>query len=470
MLPGQMLGRQEEKSMASSVASISSPGIGSGLDVNSIVSALMAVEQQPLTALQNKAQQYNTQISAYGQLQSAMSTFQNAMEGLNDVSNFDKFSATSSDSSVLSAQADSTATVGKHQIQVERLAQAHTMATATQGASTVLGGNPGDSLTIQVNSFVMNYGMSSGMTLAQLQDAINNDPNNHGVRAQLIDLDSTGTSQRLAIMSPATGYDNRLQLSGGMATTLGFTTTNTDSTGAAITDLTQLDAAITVDGIGVTRDGNTVIGLIPGVTMDLNSAKPGSTVILSVAQDTAGISDSVQAFATAYNTLMGAVDTLSSGDLQGDSTLRMLVNRVHGVINAGVNAGTFTHLSQVGLALDRNGVMQFSSDNLQKALTADTASVAKLFAGDGIGFASKFDDMAYEMLGYNGLVQNQINGLQQRLRSNQDDQTNMQDRLDRIQQGYYNQFTALDTLVSQMNTTSSYLTQQLAALTNSTKK
>jgi len=456
--------------MAITTPALSSPGLGSGLDVTSIVTQLMKLEQQPLVALQQRAQQYDTQISAYGQLQSALSTFQGAMRGLNDVSDFKKFTATASDESVLSAQASTSAAAGKYNIQVDRLAQAHSMATAAQGSTAVFGGQAGDALNVSIDTFSFSIDLSGGMTLDQLKTAIDDAPDNPGVRAQLVNLDSSGTTQRLALVSPATGYVHRMQLTGSGAVdplaTFGFTTTNS-SGGVPMTDLTQLDAALTVDGIGVTREENTITNLVPGVTLNLHSAKPGNSLTLDVARDTAAISEKVQAFAGAYNTLMETAKTLGNGDLQGDSSIRMLQNQVRGVLNGGVQAGTFTHLSQVGLSLDKHGTMQFDSTGLKRALDTDSDSVAQVFAGDGTGYAYKFNDMVDNLLGYRGLVQSRVTGLQQSKRTNEQDQLDMQGRLDRIQQGYYKQYTVLDTLVSQMTNTSNYLSQQLSALSSS---
>lgn len=451
--------------------SISAPGLGSGLDVKSIVSQLMEMERKPLVALQGRATTYETQLSAYGQLKSALSTFQTAMRGLNDLSDFQKFTATSSNESILTAKTSTDATAGEYNIQVDRLAQAHRLATSDQSKTAVLGGNAGDALTVSIDNFSFTIDLSGGMTLSQLNTAINNAPGNPGVRGQVVDVDSAGTTQRLALSSPATGYAHRVELSGAgsidPATSFGFATTNRDSSGALISDLTQLDSALSIDGISVTREENTIMDLAPGLTLNLTGAAPGKTVNLKVGQDATGITESVQAFADAYNTLMQTITDLGAGDLKGDGSVRMLQNQIRGVLNSGTTAGTFSHLAQAGLSLDKYGKMQLDSGDLKQALSADAESFAKLFANTGTGYAYKFDNMVTTLLGYQGLVQSKTQGLEKSIKTNEDDQLDMESRLALIEENYNKQYTALDSLVATMSSTSSYLTQQFSSNSSS---
>jgi flagellar hook-associated protein 2 len=452
---------------------ISAPGIGSGLDVAGIVTQLMDLERRPLEALQARQEEYEAQLSAYGQLKSALSTFQDAMRNLNYEVDFKKFTAESSNESVLTANTNSASATGKYSIEVDRVAQRHTMASGWFGSSEIVGGKGGDELTLTIGSDSLAVDLSDGKTLAQLASSINAHPDNMGVRATVINVDSTGTSQRLALVSPASGSENAIQLGGTIngippEAELSFYTTNRID-GATIADLGKLDAAITVDGISVLRAENTVNDIIPGITLNLNSAAPGSVVNLEVARDTASISESVKTIGEAYNGLMETLKELRLGDLEADSTIRTLENQIRGVLNQGGGSGTFSHLSQVGLSLDKYGEMQFDADDLEKALDTDIDSVAQLFAGAGTGIASGFDDLVGDLLGYKGLIQNRIDGIERSKESNIDDQYKMELRLETTEQRYYKQYAALDTLVAQMTSTSSYLTQQLDAM-NSSKK
>jgi flagellar hook-associated protein 2 len=422
--------------------------------------------------LQARAETFETQLSAYGQVKSALSTFQSAMRSLNHVSDFKKFSATSSNESVLTASTNSATATGEYSIEVDRMAQAHSMASSAQNNATVFGGAVGDELSVSIDGQSLSVDMSGGKTLAELAEAINSHEDNMGVRATVINVDSSGTSQRLALVSPASGYDNRIELSGAggidPSADFGFATTNR-SNGVLMNDLTELDAALTVDGISVTRSDNTVDDMIPGVTLNLNSASPGSVINLEVTRDTETISEAVQAFGEAYNTLTDTLEELRLGDLEADSTIRMLESQIRGVLNQGGGSGTYSHLSQVGLSLDKYGDMQFDESDLRQALDTDIESVAELFAGDGTGIASGFDDLVNDSLGYKGLIQTRVEGIERRQESNLDDQYDMELRLEATEQRYYSQYAALDSLVAQMTNTSSYLTQQLDAMNSSSK-
>jgi flagellar hook-associated protein 2 len=457
---------------------ISAPGIGSGLDVAGIVTQLMDLERRPLEALQARQEEYEAQLSAYGQVKSALSTFQDAMRNLNHEVDFKKFTATSSNEGILTANTNSASATGDYNLEVERVAQRHTMSTVSWLDTSEFGGYSGNSfqLTIADQSLEIDLGIGNQKTLAQLAAAINEHPDNMGVRATVINTEPNLGLQKLALVSPATGYENRIQLSGIVneytgSNTLDFGTTNQDADGNPIsgTALSQLDAALTIDGIGVRRAENTVNDVIPGVTLNLNSAAPGTRVNLEVARDTASISESVKGIAEAYNGLMETLKELRLGDLEADSTIRTLENQIRGVLNQGGGSGTFSHLSQVGLSLDKYGEMQFDGDDLERALDEDIDSVAQLFAGDGIGIASGFDDLVSSLLGYKGLIQNRVDGIERHKESNLDDQYKMELRLETTEQRYYKQYAALDSLVAEMTNTSNYLTQQLSAL-NSSKK
>ena len=177
---------------------ISSAGLGSGLDVASIVSQLMAIEAQPLNNLQNKQVQYEAQISAYGQLRSSISSFQSAMENLNTLSSLDKSKASSSDTTVVTATTSEGAKAGSYDVEVVRLAAAHKMASSEALDTATFGGVASDSVTIQVGSDpadAVSIDLSTAKTLTEIRDAINDDADNPGVTATILTGD--GDNQKL---------------------------------------------------------------------------------------------------------------------------------------------------------------------------------------------------------------------------------------------------------------------------------
>lgn len=440
---------------------LSSPGVGSGLDVNSIVSQLMAVEQKPLTDLQAKDAQINAQISAYGKLTSSLSSFQTAMNNIGDMTKFQVNSATSSDNTVLTATASSTAAPGAHTVQVVRAAEQHKLSSTTSFASTDTIA-PATSTTITVGSTAFTVDIS-GKTLSQVADAINGASDNAGVTATVANVDG---GYKLLLTANDTGSANALSVAYSGADPFSMTTLNQDRNSDGSFTSADLDAVMILDGsssLTATRSSNTVTDLIGGVTLNLQNA---GTVTVTVARDTAAVAKSVQSFVDAYNALRSTLDTQSNGDLQGDSTVRSITSNILNVINtppSGVT-GSYSYMSQVGVSIQKDGSMTLDTAALNSALSSDYSGVANLFAASGQGYASRLGTVASQLLTSNGLITSRTDGLKTSLTSVKDSETNMQSRLDVIQQNYLAQFTALDTMLGSLKTTSTYLTQQLANL------
>lgn len=464
-IPTSSLGTTSTSSLGTfslaGVGSISSPGVGSGLDVNSIVSKLMAIEQQPLQALQQTETTYQTQLSAYGTLKSAISDFQTALTALDTPDAFKLYTTSSSDPSIFTATADSSAAPGSYGIQVTQLATAEkwgaTNSVADASSTTV--GAAGDTMTITVggNSFTVDVG---GKTLNDIRDAINSASGNTGVTASVVEADST--HYYLTLTSNDTGTANAIN---------SVTYSGTDPLGmvqkSAATDATvQIDGA---SGYTVTRSTNTITDAIQGVTLNLTAADASNSYTLTVSRDVSGVQTKVQAFVDAYNKLMGTVKSLESGALQGDNTLLSIENQIRDVINTPPTAGTssFSYLAQVGVTLDKNGVMQLNSDavSLSDALNQDFNGVANLFGASGQGYADRLNSLANDYLTTGtGLIDTAESGINSEISTIKDQITSMQDRLNTVQQNYLAQFTALDTLMSNLQVTSNYLTQQLQSL------
>ncbi len=173
---------------------ISSPGVGSGLDVGSIVSQLMAIERRPLDKLESDKRNFETQLSTIGQLKSSLSTFQDTLANLKTLNAFEVYKAVSSDETAFTATTNSSAAVSTSTILVNKLALAHKMGSvAIADTDTTTLGGAGDQITLTVagNAFTVNGG---GLTLNQLRDAINDAPDNTGVSATII-TENTGSNR-----------------------------------------------------------------------------------------------------------------------------------------------------------------------------------------------------------------------------------------------------------------------------------
>lgn len=438
---------------------ISAPGVGSGLDVNSIVNQLMEIERQPLNRLESSKKDLQVQLSAFGQLNSALSTFQSALVDLKTVDAFEVYKAVSSDEGAFTATADSSAAPGSIDIQVVRLAEVHKMGSlAIADTDTTALGRAGDKMTFTVNgnAFTVDGG---GMTLSQLADAINDAPDNTGVSATIISENSG--SNRLVLTSAETGNANAINLSatGRLGRDLDL---------ADINDPAQLDSELLVDGLyTVTRSGNTIDDAISGVTLNL-IAETSTEVQLRVSRDTESVTESVQAFVDAFNELKTTIDSLSGegNDLEADNTLRSIESQIQAVFNTPPSAadGAFTYLSEIGVSFQRDGKLSLDSGALQNAIDIDFAGMAELFAGDDQGYLFRADALISNLVQADGLIDIRQDGLNSRIDRVDQRISDMEYRLGLREQRLLNQFNTLDTLMGQLQGTSAFLTQQLAAL------
>ncbi|MCL5974798.1 MAG: flagellar filament capping protein FliD [Gammaproteobacteria bacterium] len=454
------------------MATIQAPGIGSGLDVNDIVKQLMAIERQPITSLTTKKSFVNAQISAYGSLKSKIADFQTAMNNLNSPQKFQVFKATSGNESVLTSSVSSSAVAGNYNIEVVSLAERDKIATkAFTNAGSVVGEG---TLTISIgaNSFDLTID-SSNNTLASIRDAINNATGNTGVSATIVTGDE---GARLVLSSKETGIDNALRIS--VADSDG---NNTDENGLSALAYNPEDgvefrpaissaqnALIRVDGFDVSSNTNTFTGALDGVTINATSV---GTTTLSVSRNDEKILESVEAFAKAFNALRSEINKQRSGQLEADSTLLTLERQIFDVLNAGSSIGgsSFSYLIEAGVSINKQGVMQVDSAKISEIMNNDFDSFVNLFASESGGFAAKLSTLANGWLATNGLIDSRQDGLKTQVKGIDEQILRMEDRLISVEARIRAQFSALDTLVSSLNNTSSFLTQQLASLNNSRK-
>ncbi len=431
------------------------------LDVNTLVSQLMTAESQPLTQLQSQESKINSQISAYGSLSSSLANFQTAMNGLGDLSKFKVYTATSSDNTVLTATASSTATVGSHTVQVTRAAEQHILSSSNSFLSTdTLASGLTATITVGSSPFTVDIG---GMTLDQAASAINADATNTGVTATVANVNS---GYKLLLTANDTGSTNALSVSYNGTDPFSMATINQIRDGSGSWTPASLDAELILDGsssLTATRSSNTVTDLLGGVTLNLVKA---GTVTVSTARDNTAVTKSAQAMVDAYNSLHNILKSLSTGTLQGDSSVRNIQSNILSVINTPPTGltGSYSYLSQVGVSIQKDGSMSLDSTALTTALNADFSGVANMFANNNQGYAYRLGAAATQMLASDGLITSTTDGLNANLTSVKDSEAAMQTRLDLIQKSYTSQFTALNDMLSSMQTTSSYLTQQLANL------
>lgn len=434
---------------------ISSPGVGSGLDVQSIVRQLMSLESRPLQAMQKSQATLDAQLSGYGRFRSAMSTFQSALDDLKSLDAFQVYSVSSSNADAITAVADTTASIGSLNVQVNRLAQAHKQGSLAKADTNATGmGGVGDQMTITVDgtAVALNVG---GMTLAQIRDAVN--AADAGVTAGIIS--ENATSHRLVLTSAETGVDKAMSLSfsGTLGTDLGMATIND------VASLAELDSEILVDNTyTITRGSNTINDAIDGLTLTLK-AETTTAANLTVARDTAAVTESVQAFVDAYNALRTTITGLRDKELKNDSTLRGVEAQIQNVFNTAPTGltGSYSHLSQIGVSIQKDGTMKLDSSDLEAAIASDFRGFAEVFAHDDQGYLFRLDSTLTDLLEVNGLIDNREDGINASKKTLISRIDNMEYRLGLVEKRYRAQFTALDTMLGQMQSTSAFLTQQL---------
>lgn len=390
---------------------IQSTGVGSNLDVNSLITKLMAVESQPLTTLAKKEASYQAKLSAYGTLNGALSAFQSSLTGLNSASTFQSFSATSSDTAIMSASATSIAVAGTYNLNVTKLAQAQSISTPGQASSTATIGSGTSTVTFQfgtISGGTSTNGIYTGASFNQdatqatgtvtidssnnslqgIRDAINT--GNFGVSASIVG-DGSATPYHLVLTSAKTGATSSLKVSvtgdATLASLLNYDAQGTQNLSEATT---AQSAALTINGIAVNSVTNSVSGAIGGVAVNLNKI---GTATLTLAANTTAVQTGVNAFVKAYNDLNSSLAGLTSynattkkgGLLLGDPITRNVQNQIRSTLATAVNGlgGGLTTLSSIGVSFQKDGSLAVDSTKLQTALTTKFTEVGGLFSSIG---------------------------------------------------------------------------------------
>jgi flagellar hook-associated protein 2 len=482
----------------SSIAPLSSAGIGSGLDVKSIISSLMAVEAQPLNGLQDKATKINSKLSSYGTMQSYVSALGDAASKLAQSSTWAQTAATSSDDTKVGATVTQDAVAGSYDVQVTALAAAQSVSSAGVADPKTAAGLSGN-LRLEMGSYLqttdpdtgvstttfnpINYpswvdvAISSSDSIEGVRDKIN--AASSGVTASIV-TDSSGS--RLIVRSKTTGAESAFRITatddgtstapGGLAA---YGYDGSQASNPMMLNKAASDATAVIDGLSVTSQTNTFSGALQGVTF-VAKAITSTPVSLSVSSDSKSMSDSVNAFAKAYNDLASYLkaqtkydaDTKAAGTLQGDSGANALRSALRSLGTSSAGASdSFSRLSEIGLDPQGDGTLKVNSTKLSAAVT-DPANMQKLFGGNDAssdtddGFASRINDWSRALLGVDGAVTTRKSSLQSQLRANTKDQANFNDRLTAIQARLTAQYNALDTQMSQISSLSNYVTQQVA--------
>ena len=433
---------------------ITANGIGSGLDIDSIVTQLMAIEREPVNRLESQRAALDVELSAYGSVRSAMSTLGSDLGTLGDRSRIGPFVSTSSDETVATATASGTAAAATHQIDVQSLAAAHRVASiAYDSADEGIGA--GDwSFTSGDTAFSVELAVGED-SLTALRDAINDHADNDAITASLLTTDD-GT--RLVLSARNSGTEHQIDASRTVSTGGLFGGTEVTDPFEEVTAAS--DARVLIDGFEVTSDGNTVSGAIEGLDIELVAA---GTATLTTRRDLEALDDSLAAFVTNYNTLVGDLRRLGEDTLQGDRLPRNAESAFRQAFGADIELADGTRFSpfELGFTFDRYGTLSLDAARRSDGQQSLERYVDAFTQAD-TGFAARMNGVLETFTGAGGRLDTRDDGVERRRNSLDNQIERFEYRLEQTETRYLRQFAAMDALVGQLQSTSSFLTSRLS--------
>lgn len=391
---------------------ISSPGIGSGLDVNGIVSKLLQVDSQPLALLAQQEASYQAKLSAIGSVSGSLSTFQTAVRGLSDLTKYQATKVAIGDATIASVSSSGVAVPGSYALEVSQLAQAQKLAAAGQATTTAvigsgtlsfdfgtISGGTFSNGTYTGSTFTSNASGvktvtidSSNNTLAGIRDAINSAK--IGVTATIVN-DGSASPNRLVLTQGSTGASNSVKISvAGDAALSSLLTQDPAGTQSLSETVTAQNALLKVDGVAISKTSNTISDVIQGVTLNLTGKSAvGVPTSVGVTSDSSGIVNALTQFVSSYNQINTTLHDVSAYNpatrqaavLNGDSSIRSIQTQIRNVLNAPVAGSTSVYkvLSQIGVSLQKDGSLSLDNTKLQAAIASNPASISSLFAAVG---------------------------------------------------------------------------------------
>jgi len=478
------------------MASLSSLGVGSGLDAESIVTKLVALEKQPADVLTTKNTKLQTQVSTWGKIQSNFSALQDAAGKLMDNSFWSATTAKSSDDTAVSVTTGSSAAAGSYAVSVTQLAAAQSVASSAfaTNASTVGEGTlrielgkyntdnsvapPAVTFAAKAAATAVDIAIGPGdNTLEKIRDRINTA--NAGVSASIV----TDASGARLVMRGQNGEENAFRVlvtESGSAPGLSALAYSAATGGTSTMTRTQSaqNAQATINGLSVSSASNTMSNVVEGVTIKLNKVTTAPATV-NVDLDTASITKGVNEFISAYNSAVSTirVQTLydeaskTAGPLQGNATARGLLSQLRNLIGSNTGASSaFSRLSDVGIDINKDGTLAMKSTKFNDAM-GKLGELQKFFGGSSDtdaslnGIGTRVKNLSKQILdSTSGAIVNSTNGLNSTIKRNKDKIEDINDRAGLVEARLRAQYSALDTSIAKLSGLSSYVTAQLAAL------
>ncbi|MFO1330451.1 MAG: flagellar filament capping protein FliD [Rubrivivax sp.] len=472
------------------MATISSTGIGSGLDVNSIVTQLVALERKPIEQLQTEAGKLDARLSSFGRIQSSLDALRTASRALTDTSVWQAATATSADTTAVGVSVSGGTPAGSYAVKVNTLAASQLNATSALASSGTTVGQ--GTLHIEIGRWAADlsgFTPKSGSTavdidigpgedtLEKIRDKINA-TSGLGVRASIVN-DANGA--RLVMQSSTTGAENgfRVQVTDDDAD-------DTDNSGlsrlaydppggAAVTTRTQAarNASAEINGLAVESAGNTLSNVVDGVTLSLGKVTTG-TVDVTVSRDTASMRKSIDGFVSAYNDLVKLLrdqtkfdaTSKTGGPLQGDRTAIALLGQLRLAFSGESSASSaFKRASDLGLSVQTDGTVKVTSTKLDAGF-AQLSQLQAFFATSTEsaatnGLADRLRRLSDNLLGVDGAVTSRQDGIRKLKTLNSDRQAALEDRVSATEARLRRQYQTLDANMARLNALQNYVSQQV---------
>ena len=462
--------------------SISMPGMGTGLDIQGLATAMAQADLAPKSnQLAKRENNINGEIAALEQLESALNTFFDSMDRLTDPQNFGTLTVNmpGDSSDFFGVKVDENAKPNSYQVEVDSLAtRSKWLAMSAESSDTVMPegemviemANPEDNFTIKIEE---------GDTLEDVMNKINDHEENPGIDATIV---SGSNGAQLTVTSRESGTESAIK---GIQRN---SPTNDLEIPRELTAAT--DAVIYIDGLEVVSQSNTIEDAIPGVTFDLKKVSDGEVFTIDLSTDTDQMKSSINSVVDSYNDLMKTINDLTKREpakpgetavrppLASDSMVSSLQSQLRSALSEPVSGSSYGTLASIGIITTRTGELEVDSKLLDKALEENPDEVVDMFIGpDGAvnglmdvveAYTGKTsssgddddddeDDSKSSDSNSDGLIGERLDRLRDDLSDIDSEWAAINERGESLYNRYFNQFVAMDLAVQQMNSTLSML-------------
>ncbi|WP_022965705.1 flagellar filament capping protein FliD [Denitrificimonas caeni] len=460
-------------------------GIGSGLDINNIVKAMVEAETAPKAAQLSRLEKTTTtKISALGSLKGALSNFQTTMKDLNKMSLFENRTAVSSNTSALTASASKTALSGSYSVAVQQLASSSKVATAALAKD--FSADAAGTLTVSLGSddeSPVTVNVENGASLIEIRDALNAQLKDKGISANIVNNPSTKQPQ-LVLSAEATGDGKDISIvgAGGNLSDLNIDGASAPTIGVGGYLEKASNAKFTIDGLALESASNTIDDAIPDVSFTLKGkTEENKPLTVTVGQDNSGVKSQLQKFVDSYNELIKVTSELTGvtkvgddkapvvGGLVGDSTVRTLLSGMRNELTNASGVEGLQVLADLGITTQKDGTLKIDDEKLGKALESNFDAVAQFVAGDN-GLMTRMDKRINGYVETGGVLEQRIKGYTETTTKIDTQREALIRRSGTIEARLFKQFNAMDALVSQLNNTSASLLQSLENLPGFVRK